>query len=810
MYHRSRRSMLILLLFLLSAALVLPGSALCQTPGAETGLITAIEVNQALSYSKNITTGDLTSNENLVAGKDTAILVRLNKRVTVDTENGTQTLAIMRDGNPVTTLRPSPHAGPTTTLIFTPNSREAVGNWAAGSYEFVAKVGDGESTRSATFTERKKLNILAVPVKANYSGEVRELDGKWKTAGSYTAQVYPLAADGFNWVLGQELDASDSSYDLMTDDGCKKLWEALVNQQVKDENGCNKYELIIGFVRDRQGADGSLQGFTYGKPANIVTESDEDMMATVAHEIAHCYGVGDEYSGGSIRMAINPAPEGMKGTDWDSESEEEITADNPHFKPFGGPSGGEGSSIKAEIPFEFGKRGEMAECASFMGSGGQQADYWVSAPIWEQLFKSFVPEATESVDNQRAFVRAATMRVVDVYAWINNNDTVDATEPWISYNIDPKYFTPKTGGGYSLRAVDAGGITLAEQFFDVKFRTMTNPPKVLDEVPVEELVAPFPAGTAKFVFCKAGRPIGEKPVSANAPIVTITNPQAGQDVSDSLRIEWTATDEDGDKLYYDVLYSHNGRDWITLAYGLETTSHQDTFTDLPGGNQALIKVIASDGVNATEVVSAPFNVALKSPEIYFYEPEDGKPAIYSMYEEILLEAEAYDLQDDWLPDNRLEWKDGTGKKLGNGAYIFLEDMTPGEYQITLTATNSAGLSSSQTVKLTITDKEPPGDYFRPFQEEVPEVAADKAWRITFSQPVDRATVTPENVFVTPFYTEDKCQASCSFENNDCTVIVTPTSAYTKGENYTLWIKDVKSKGNQSLKTRMFLDFTIKP
>ncbi len=65
MYHRSRRSMLILLLFLLSAALVLPGSALCQAPGAGTGLITAIEVNQALSYSKNITTGDLTSNENL-------------------------------------------------------------------------------------------------------------------------------------------------------------------------------------------------------------------------------------------------------------------------------------------------------------------------------------------------------------------------------------------------------------------------------------------------------------------------------------------------------------------------------------------------------------------------------------------------------------------------------------------------------------------------------------------------------------------------------------------------------------------------
>ena len=59
-------------------------------------------------------------------------------------------------------------------------------------------------------------------------------------------------------------------------------------------------------------------------PATIVTESDEDMLATVAHEIAHCYEIGDEYEGGSINMSINPAPHGMSGTDW--YSEEEIVA----------------------------------------------------------------------------------------------------------------------------------------------------------------------------------------------------------------------------------------------------------------------------------------------------------------------------------------------------------------------------------------------------------------------------------------------------------------------------------------------------
>ncbi len=54
--------------------------------------------------------------------------------------------------------------------------------------------------------------------------------------------------------------------------------------------------------------NGRLQGYTMGSPANIVVASDEDAAATIAHEIAHNFGIGDAYDGGRFSQA-NPPPD---------------------------------------------------------------------------------------------------------------------------------------------------------------------------------------------------------------------------------------------------------------------------------------------------------------------------------------------------------------------------------------------------------------------------------------------------------------------------------------------------------------------
>jgi len=790
-------------------------------------LIKVIEVNQALSYIKDIQTGDLSLNQDLVAGKDTAILVRLSQNVAVDTQNKTQTVEVSHNGVLVTTLTPSPQNEPSNCLVFEPNTREEAQNWAAGNYKFTAKIGSSELTRDAQFTTRRVLNVLAVPVKANYGGVVKDVTGAWKQAGNYTAQLFPVSTEGFNWVQGQDLDCSDIEYDLKTDDGQKKLWESLCNLQVKDENGNNKYELIIGFVLDRQGATGTTQGYTYGKPANIVTESDKDMWATVAHEIAHCYGIGDEYTGGSIRMSINPAPLGMTGTDWDSSAA--IAASNQYFKPYGGSSGSEGSSIKEEIPFDFASREQLPEKASFMGSNGIQSDYWISAPIWKQLFTSFAPlpsletmqssSTTVSKRSVSLLEEKQTIPVVDASGWINKNDAipVDCTDPWYSYTIPTSSFISNTGA-YSIQAKNNAGTILGSQSFDLRFVEMGTTPKQLEEVPVENCIVPFPLGTTKFVFTHNGQSIGEKAVSLHAPVVEIKSPIPGQTVSSQTNITWTASDVDNDPLTYEVLYSHNGKDWISIASDLTTKNFTYDFSDpdLPGGSQALINVIASDGVRCTEALSATFSVSVKQPELYFLTPEDlTLPMSYYKNEEILFEADAYDVQDESLTDQNLVWTDASGAVLGKGSYILL-DKAPGSYAVTLTATNSAGAKTQQTIQFTVKNEEDP-DAFHPLNNATDELSVDatKVWRIKLSQAVNPTSVTPENVYVSYINSsdiEENCLVDFSYEDNNKTIVISPKTptTYKQGEHYTLWVKDLKtaSKGS-NLKTRIYRDFTIK-
>ena len=273
---------LTLILFML---FVVAAPARGSSPGAAP--IKAIQINQVLGAHAS----------KFVAGKDTVVRVLLNGPVTPKAAD--QQVVVKRNGQKVATLSPSPSDRPVDILEFACRSRAACGEWQAGKYVFEATVNGTTASAGAEFVERRPLKILAVPVKANYDGDVRVPNARWKKLGEFMKQVYPIAPAGFQWTLGQELDASDDEYDLETEEGQRHLWDALAALQPQGctanphARGC--YDLIIGFVKDRQGEDGTTQGFTFGAPANVVTESDQDAAATVAHEVAHVFGIGDEY-----------------------------------------------------------------------------------------------------------------------------------------------------------------------------------------------------------------------------------------------------------------------------------------------------------------------------------------------------------------------------------------------------------------------------------------------------------------------------------------------------------------------------------
>ncbi|HXG57994.1 MAG TPA: hypothetical protein VNL91_03135, partial [Thermoanaerobaculia bacterium] len=429
-------------------------SVLAAAPLFAQAPIDRIEINQAIGVQKG-------GARKFVAGKDTVVRAFLAAPVTVDPNQTSAT--VIRDGQTVTTLAPNDYEAPTQIVDFLCPSREACGNWAAGSYTFEVKVNGVTASTAGTeslFVERASIRILAVPVKANYGGTIVPVtDDRWKTFGDYVRGTYPVAADKLIWQTREEFDASDSSFDLETDDGRRNLWEALAKlipascAGTPNEDGC--FNQVFGFIMDRPNGypNGTLQGYTYGKPANIGVVRDEDAAATVAHEIGHTYGLGDTYDGGSFACAVNPAPDSFRGKDFDDATKE--VACTAGKQPLEGVSG---TKIPAEHhPYEVGGRGPLGDSAEYMGSGGKQAQFWTTQEAWDHLFDKLDP-AAESAAAARVRADATPQRYIQCFGTIRDNATTAADVQmdacWTYMDED---LLPDSTGRYMFAAVNAAG-----------------------------------------------------------------------------------------------------------------------------------------------------------------------------------------------------------------------------------------------------------------------------------------------------------------------------------------------------------------
>lgn len=290
----------------------------------------------------------------------------------------------------------------------------------------------------------------------------------------------------------------------------------------------------------------------------------------------------------------------------------------------------------------------------------------------------------------------AGARAIDASGWIYKNGTVEL-ETWYAFTSEEAI--PADTGAYSIAALDASGKELATQSFPVSFNTLSNPPQVIDPAPFEGVAVAFPEGTVKFVIKKGGAVLKEVAVSANAPEVSAVTVPA--DLKGEATLTWQATDKDNDQMVFDVEYSQTGKeeDYFVLATGLTEPQWTDDFSQLPGGETALIRVTASDGINTGEAVSSEFKVDYRAPEAFIDEPTDG--ATFAVGEEIALDGYGYDAQDeDLYEDSQLAWYDGE-TKLGDGTTLYIDTLPAGKHVIKLEATNSHGLKGSQTVTITI-------------------------------------------------------------------------------------------------------------
>lgn len=670
--------------------------------------IKKIEVNQAIG---NQYKGHL----HFVAGKSTVVRAFLSEAVTFSKRlkllglDNTSATATNNTTGKSFELRPKSYDNPTNVVDFYCPDVSKSDNWAAGNYEFSVTVKGVTKTTTDTyqFEERKSLKILAVPVKANYSGDVVPYPGdNYETLWQFTRDVYPVPDNGIKWKPRKELDASAGKYDLNKKDGQDRpgwyaLWSTLANLNPNQctaggSQGKDCYDLIVGFIaKSPPGA----AGFTYGKPANIVTGMDEDAAATVSHEMAHCYDIGDTYGGAdaTINCKLNPAPDGWVGKDW-------YTRKNTACWKGTQPYILDGEGIGAKIPlsahaYDVNNRGALGVMADFMSSSGEDSIFWITPEVYDHLFDSFAPPVASAPLRD-----GSPQRVIAYKGTITRVGNAITLEPWESYTdtVD----IPDSNGTFTIKAVNSDGQVLATQALEVNFY-VHSPPRYLNSAPFRGTMR-FPEGTVKFQIVKASDSgiLNEITVSANPPVVADVSPTTpGVVISGQYTITWTGQDADAGGLNYKVEYSADSTNpqsqWMILATNLAATEWTEDFDQLPGGDNAVLRVTATDGVLTASALSATFTVSYKAPQVFVNELEWGEDYEYGAA--ILLTGEAYDPNDGWLPDDKLEWASDLSGALGSGSPLLVDSLPPGEHTITLTATNSAGLQSTDQITLRVAE-----------------------------------------------------------------------------------------------------------
>ena len=348
--------------------------------------IQMIEVNQGLSYGFDSNTGNFYLLDNFVAGKETAIFVALTEPLNPKSE---VRLTVEKDGAVVTAMT-NVEMIDDQTLLFHPRDISEAGFWDTGTYTFTFEMDDSVAVRQTNFYQSMPMKVLAVPMVNNYSGDNRKCEGDWKFGSTMLTAHYPVARDNVEYVLGPELDLSDPKYDINSDEGQKNVWLALSALQTPG----NDYTMIVGFMRTPT-VQGYL-GYTYGGEATIVCESEPDLIATVVHEIAHCYKIGDEYRRGSLNDILNPPPFGMEGHDILTREPATGTKEKVISAGEYGIIGSGSVIYPEQRAYWLEGRELMGAKASWMGGGdGEDSfNYWITSDISNHLFKVFTGQMT--------------------------------------------------------------------------------------------------------------------------------------------------------------------------------------------------------------------------------------------------------------------------------------------------------------------------------------------------------------------------------------------------------------------------------
>jgi len=192
--------------------------------------------------------------------------------------------------------------------------------------------------------------------------------------------------------------------------------------------------------------------------------------------------------------------------------------------------------------------------------------------------------------------------------------------------------------------------------------------------------------------------------SANTPTVSLSGVSVNQFFAngDTINLSWVGADADSDSLTYKLFYSTDGGSSYR-PFLLETTSTNQVIkaNQLLGSNAARFGISVSDGTRSSFSESPVFRVAEHAPQIRIQTPSENK--VFAEAQGFVLAAEGYDKEDGLLGHSAFSWRSSINGALGNGSFILLsaDRLTPGNHTITVTGTDTSGLTATASVNIVI-------------------------------------------------------------------------------------------------------------
>ncbi|MDZ4829889.1 MAG: hypothetical protein SGJ09_06780, partial [Phycisphaerae bacterium] len=306
---------------------------------------------------------------------------------------------------------------------------------------------------------------------------------------------------------------------------------------------------------------------------------------------------------------------------------------------------------------------------------------------------------------------------------LEQSQRIDLAEPTTS---DP-------AGDVIVSAFDAGGQLLTS----IRMRTGTareccSGNGLLSRTPFYALLPETVAG--KSIASVSVKDIVSRKViatqarSANAPTAAVTaigsampkqvagvgGVDAAAALDGDVEVRWAASDADGDALTAMLLYSPDGGDaWVPLSVNLsnEISGAENSFvfntSNVPQsiGPNGIVKVRVSDGMN---IVDGEFPVGMMfglgtPPDVNIISPNAN--ITVPQFASVVLQASAWDMDDQLLPESSVSWTSDIDGALGTGRLFVVNRLSPGTHTLTLTGTDSSGLSQIQEVTLTVSARD---------------------------------------------------------------------------------------------------------